>query len=170
MAPPSIKVISFENECKVYMGSSTETVAFQVHEILKINREFLQIFWLGQKYNCLRHHFQYLAQFIALRGGFGAVQIFSIHDYGTSFAVVSKLWIFLDHSLHGNRFAFTMVSIRLPLSSYRHPIHRRNSSLLRKNDGRSSFGKYRVLLCLPIINFLYDSILFSIISINPSLN
>ncbi len=27
-----------------YMGSSTETVAFQVYEILKINHEFLQFF------------------------------------------------------------------------------------------------------------------------------
>ncbi len=26
------------------MGSSTETVAFQVHEIFKINHEFLQFF------------------------------------------------------------------------------------------------------------------------------
>ncbi len=33
---------------------------------------------------CLRHHFQYLAQFIAPRGSSGAIQIFSIHDYGTS--------------------------------------------------------------------------------------
>ncbi len=33
----------------VYMGSSTETVAFQVYEILKINYEFLQFFWLGSK-------------------------------------------------------------------------------------------------------------------------
>ncbi len=29
--------------CK-HMGSSTETVAFQVYEILKINHEFLQFF------------------------------------------------------------------------------------------------------------------------------
>ncbi len=28
----------------LYMGSSTETVAFQVYEILKINHEFLQFF------------------------------------------------------------------------------------------------------------------------------
>ncbi len=27
-----------------YLGSSTETVAFQVYEILKINHEFLQFF------------------------------------------------------------------------------------------------------------------------------
>ncbi len=46
-------------------------------------------FWLGSKDKCLRHHFQYLAQFIAPRGGSGAIQIFIIHDYGTSFAVVS---------------------------------------------------------------------------------
>ncbi len=72
-----------------YTGTSTETVAFQVYEILKIDYEFLQFFWLDQKYKCLRHHFQYLAQFIAPRGGFGAIQIFSIHNYGTSFAVVS---------------------------------------------------------------------------------
>ncbi len=32
-----------------YLGSSTETVAFQVYEILKINHEFLQFFWLGSK-------------------------------------------------------------------------------------------------------------------------
>ncbi len=32
-----------------YMGSSTETVAFQVYEILKINHEFLQFFCLGSK-------------------------------------------------------------------------------------------------------------------------
>ncbi len=81
-----------------------------------------------------------------------------------------QLWIFLHHSLHCNRFTFTMVSIWLPLSSYRHPINRINSSSLRKNDWRSSFGKYQVLICLPRINFLYDSILFSTIGINPSLN
>ncbi len=38
---------------------------------------------------CLRHHFHYLAQFIAPRGGSGAIQIFNIHDYGTSFAAIS---------------------------------------------------------------------------------
>ncbi len=31
------------------MDSSTETVAFQVYEILKIDHEFLQFFWLGSK-------------------------------------------------------------------------------------------------------------------------
>ncbi len=31
------------------MGSSTETVAFQVDEILKSDHEFLQFFWLGSK-------------------------------------------------------------------------------------------------------------------------
>ncbi len=30
-------------------GSSTETIAFQVYEILKIHQEFLQFFWLGSK-------------------------------------------------------------------------------------------------------------------------
>ncbi len=50
---------------------------------------FFNFFEWDQKYNCLRHHFQYLAQFIASRGVSGAIQIFSIHDYGTSFAVVS---------------------------------------------------------------------------------
>ncbi len=30
-------------------GSSTETVAFQVYEILKIDHEFLQFIWLGSK-------------------------------------------------------------------------------------------------------------------------
>ncbi len=72
-----------------YMSSSTETVEFQVYEILKINHEFLQFFDWDQKYKCLRHHFQYLAQFITSRGGSGAIQIFSFHDYGTSFPVVS---------------------------------------------------------------------------------
>ncbi len=71
------------------MGSSTETVAFQVYEILKIDHEFLRFFDWDQKYKCLRSHFQYLAQFIAPRGGSGAIQIFSIHDYETSFAVVT---------------------------------------------------------------------------------
>ncbi len=71
------------------MGSSTETVAFQVYEILKTDHEFLQFFDCDQKYKCLRHHFQYLAQFIASGERSGAIQIFSIHDYGTSFAVVS---------------------------------------------------------------------------------
>ncbi len=71
------------------MGSPTETVAFQVYEILKMNHEFPQFFDWDQKYKCLRHHCQYLAQFIAPRGGSGAIQIFGIHDYGTSFTVVS---------------------------------------------------------------------------------
>ncbi len=50
---------------------------------------FFNFFDYDQKYKYLRHHFQYLVQFIAPMGGSGAVQIFSIHDYGTSFAVVS---------------------------------------------------------------------------------
>ncbi len=54
-----------------------------------------------------------------------------------------QLWIFLHHSLHGARFAFAMVSIWLPLSSYRHPIHRRNSNSEHRNDWCSSFGKYQ---------------------------
>ncbi len=33
----------------ILMDSSTETVAFQVYEILKIDHEFLQFFWLGSK-------------------------------------------------------------------------------------------------------------------------
>ncbi len=51
---------------------------------------FFNFFDWDQKYKCLRHHFQYLAQFISARGMSGAIQIFGIHDYGsTSFAVVS---------------------------------------------------------------------------------
>ncbi len=50
---------------------------------------FFNFFDWDQKYECLRHHFQYLAQFTAPRGGSEAVQIFSINDYGNSFAVVS---------------------------------------------------------------------------------
>ncbi len=34
---------------KLYVCSYIETVAFQVYEILKINHEFLQFFWLGSK-------------------------------------------------------------------------------------------------------------------------
>ncbi len=72
------------------MGSSIETAAFQVYEILNLTSIFINFFEWDQKYKCLRHHFQYLAQFIASRGwGSGAIQIFSIHDYGTSFAVFS---------------------------------------------------------------------------------
>ncbi len=56
-----------------------------------------------------------------------------------------QLWIFLHHSIHSDRFAFAMVSIWLPLSLYRRPIHRRNSSSLHKNDWCSSFGKYQAL-------------------------
>ncbi len=50
---------------------------------------FVNFFDGDQKYKYLRHHFQYLAQFIAPRGGSGAIQVISIHDYGTSFAMVS---------------------------------------------------------------------------------
>ncbi len=50
---------------------------------------FFNVFDLDQKHKCLRHHFQYLAQFIASRAGSEAIQIFSIHDYRTSFPVVS---------------------------------------------------------------------------------
>ncbi len=32
-----------------YTDSYTETVVFQVYEILKIDPEFLQSFWLGSK-------------------------------------------------------------------------------------------------------------------------
>ncbi len=34
---------------EMFVGSSTETVAFQVCEILKIDHEFLQFFRLGSK-------------------------------------------------------------------------------------------------------------------------
>ncbi len=50
---------------------------------------FFNFFDWNQKYKCLRHNFQYLAQFIAPRGESGAIQILSLHDYGTSVAVVS---------------------------------------------------------------------------------
>ncbi len=50
---------------------------------------FFNFFDWDQKYKYLRHHFQYLAQFIAYRGRSGVIQIFSIHDYGTSFTLVS---------------------------------------------------------------------------------
>ncbi len=54
-----------------------------------VRTNFFNFFDWDQKYNCLRHHFQYLTQSIAPRGGSRAIQIFSILDYGTSFAVVS---------------------------------------------------------------------------------
>ncbi len=42
---PWIFVFMMDN-LRAYMGSSTETVAFQVYEILKTDHEFLQFFWL----------------------------------------------------------------------------------------------------------------------------
>ncbi len=72
---------------------------------------FFTFFEWDQKYKCLRHHFLCLAQFIASRGGSGAIQMFSIHDYGTSFAWSPQLWIFLHHSLYSDRLASAMVSI-----------------------------------------------------------
>ncbi len=66
------------------VGSSTETVAFQAYEILKTDHDRISsIFLTGIKNMCLKHHFQYLAQFTAPSGGAGAIQIFSIPDYGT---------------------------------------------------------------------------------------
>ncbi len=41
---------------------------------------FFNFFDWDQKYKCLTHHFQYLARFIAPRGGSGAIQIFSVHE------------------------------------------------------------------------------------------
>ncbi len=38
------KSILYFDTQNMYMGSSTETVAFQVYEILKIDHEFLQLF------------------------------------------------------------------------------------------------------------------------------
>ncbi len=78
-----LEVPIYKSAKLVYLGSSTET------EILKIDHEFLQFFDWDQKYKCLRHHFQYLVQFIAPMGGSGAIQIFIIYDYGTSFTVFS---------------------------------------------------------------------------------
>ncbi len=143
---------------------------FKCTKFYKLTTNFFNFFDWDQKYKCPRHHFLYLAQLIAPRGRSGAIQIFSIPTMELPSPWSPQLWIFFHHSLHGDRFAFAMVSIWLLFSSYRHPIHRRNSSSLHKNDRCSSFGKYQVLLCLPRIKFLYDSILFSIIGINPSLN
>ncbi len=73
---------------------------------------FFNFFDWDEKYKCLRNHFQYLAQFIAPRGGSGAIQIVSI---STTMELPSpwspQLWIFLHYRLHGDRFAFAMVSI-----------------------------------------------------------
>ncbi len=152
------------------MGNSTETVAFQVYEILKINHEFLQFFWLGSKMSVWDTIFSIWLSSLPL----GRV-------WGNSNFQYPRLGNFLRRGLHNYGFSFIIASmaIDLPspwsiwllLSSYRHPIHRRNSSSSsHKNDWCSSFGKYQALRCLPRIKFLYDSILFSIIGINPSLN
>ncbi len=93
------------------MGSSIETVAFQVYEILKIDHEFLQFFDWDQKYKHLRHHFQYLAQFIAPRGGSGQFEFPVSTTMELPLLWSPQLWIFLHYSLHGARFAFFMVSI-----------------------------------------------------------
>ncbi len=42
-------VPSICTQCTTYMGSSTETVAIQVYEILKIDPEFLQFFLMVSK-------------------------------------------------------------------------------------------------------------------------
>ncbi len=62
---------------------------FKCMKFKKLTMNFFNFLDWDQKCKCLRHHFQYLAQFIVPRGGSGVIQIFSIHDYGTSFAVVS---------------------------------------------------------------------------------
>ncbi len=69
------------------MDSIGKNSIWIVHRNCRISSVFNFFDW-DQKYKCLRHYFQYLAQFIAPRRGDGAIQIFSIRDNGTSFAVV----------------------------------------------------------------------------------
>ncbi len=49
-----VKILTINNfldrkKVEMLLGSSTETVAFQVYEILNTDLEFLQFFWLGSK-------------------------------------------------------------------------------------------------------------------------
>ncbi len=78
-----------------------------------------------------------------------------------------RLWLVFHHSLPSNRFAFAMVSIWLPFSCINTQFIEEIQAYCIRITGDSSFGKYQVLLSLPRIIFLYDSILFSIIGINP---
>ncbi len=79
---------------------------------------FSNFFDWDQKYKCLRHHFQYLAQFIAPTGGSGTIQIFSIHNYGTSFSVVSTT---MDFSFI---IASTAMDLPLPWTLLDYHFHR----------------------------------------------
>ncbi len=80
---------------------------FKCMKFEKLTMNFFNFFDWDIKYNFPRHHFQYLAQFIAPRGGSGAIQIFSIHDYGT----------FPRHCLHDHGFSFIIASIAIGLPS-----------------------------------------------------
>ncbi len=131
---------------------------------------FFNFFDWDQKYKGLRHHFQYLGQFIAPEEGLGN----SNFQY-------TRLWNFLRHGLHNYRFsfikAFTAIHLPSPWSLFEYHFHRIDTQFIEeiqahciRMTGVVHLERIKVLLCLPRINFLYDSILFSIICINPSLN
>ncbi len=90
----------------------------------------------------MRDNFQYLAQFTAPRGGSGAIQIFSIHYYGTlrrglnygfSFIIaytaidLPSPWSITDYHFHrrdGEKIDFfDFLSIRLALSIIDKKLH-----------------------------------------------
>ncbi len=74
--------------------------------------DFFNFFDWYQKYKCMRHHFQYLAQFIAPGGGGLGQFKFSVSTtMELPLPWSPQLWIFLHHSLHSDRFAFATVSI-----------------------------------------------------------
>ncbi len=93
------------------MGGSTETVAFQVYEILKIDHEFFNFFDWDQKYKCLRHLFSILLSSLPLGVGLGQFEFSVCTTMELPSSWSPHIWIFLHHSLHGGRFAFAMVSI-----------------------------------------------------------
>ncbi len=101
-----------------YTGSSTETVAFQVNEILKIDYEFLKFFDWDQKYKCPRHHFQYLAQFT------------------NSNFWYPRLWNFLRRGLHNYGFFFiiasTAIDLPLPWSLFDYHFNRIDTQFTEK--------------------------------------
>ncbi len=72
---------------------------------------FFNFFDWDQEYKCLRHHFQYLAQFIAPGEGLGQFKFSVSLTMELPSLWFPQLWIFLHQNLHRDRFAFAMISI-----------------------------------------------------------
>ncbi len=68
---------------------------------------FFNFFDRDQRYKCLRHHFQSMAQFIAPRG----------RVWGNSNFQYPRLWNFLHCGLHNYRFSFIIASMAIDLPS-----------------------------------------------------